>query len=747
MKKSNATKKYFISLFVVFFVTFLQACGEGSEGIVGTGLEITGAAQKGPFVRGSNILVNKLSPAGEATNKTIVTETKDDLGNFSFTLEEPSLVQIVATGYHFNELTGSLSNSLLTLRAIYSANNSDNQKSYVNVMTHLIQPRIIVLIKSGMLPSDAIMQAQVELIEALQTVFPVNPQFSAFTDLNLFNLDDNNNIGNAYLLALSASLYQLSTNNSSNEENIEAELTSILNNLADVLAQEGTIDNEIIVSDLALASQELKPRDIEANLRQRSLSILDKSLVVPNMDLVLDSDGDGVVNKDDKDSNGDGFLDEKTDELFTRVLSEKYTFYETIQTRDGGYIAAGKALKENDSEKPTNDKPLLLKLNEFGEQTWTKEIDFLDSYVVSQIKETEDGNFILLGFSASNEPSHTGPKINISGYYYSLHIFKVSENDILWAKHYHDIFPGKAKLQETSDGLIVNIISYDSNFTGISRQSPLLINIDTDGNIQWEFKFDKTIENFVSLTSVLEGSDGNFTLVGTIHESESFPSREEAIKNGYTNDEIDWELPTTASKNFVFTSNLSSDATEFTYNKLEIKSSPFRENYGVLLSDQSLIIFSDNNNGPNNLFKLDKSSNILWEKRFDNLYSSPGPLLMRNQLAFVGKSSDLANLELILLDTDGELVDEPNVIFNATEFNNKLAANPIAVGNNRKINKIDSSSSHLFSFSKTEDDGFLLLGQLDSDEWALQDTKWIALEDAVTLPFIIRGNADGITVP
>ena len=114
-------KKRSASWALIAISALLQAgCGggDGADGIIGTGFNISGAANKGPFVIGSSVTVSVLSDDGEPTANTIVTKTSNDLGQFSFKLENPGPVQINVQGYHFNEITGRLSNSTLTLRAI-----------------------------------------------------------------------------------------------------------------------------------------------------------------------------------------------------------------------------------------------------------------------------------------------------------------------------------------------------------------------------------------------------------------------------------------------------------------------------------------------------------------------------------------------------------------------------------------------------------------------------------------------------
>ena len=82
-------------------------------------IKIYGSVEKGPFVIGSSVTVNVLNEQGEHTDSTIVTNTKDNFGNFNFKVPADSTLQITASGYYRNEITGELSKGIITLRSIY----------------------------------------------------------------------------------------------------------------------------------------------------------------------------------------------------------------------------------------------------------------------------------------------------------------------------------------------------------------------------------------------------------------------------------------------------------------------------------------------------------------------------------------------------------------------------------------------------------------------------------------------------
>lgn len=305
----------------MFTILLLVSACSGGDEIIGTGgkpndsQEVQGVAQKGPFIIGSNVTVNLLTDTGQASTDTIITSTSDDLGNFNFKLDAPGLVHIKVDGYHFNEITGAVSSSQITLNATFDTRNTSFV--IVNVLTHLINNRIQYLVKHGSVPADAIVQAQTELRIALSSVLLVN-SLPDFTQLSVYNLDGTNPVANAYLLALSATVYNYAQIQAGGDSSlISAKLSETLNTLAADLESDGIINNTSLISGLASATTSLNPDVIESNLINRSVAVLGTALEVPDINLFIDTDQDGIVNDQDDDDDGDGIPDVSDAEPYT----------------------------------------------------------------------------------------------------------------------------------------------------------------------------------------------------------------------------------------------------------------------------------------------------------------------------------------------------------------------------------------------------------------------------------------------
>lgn len=294
---------------LVCILFILEGCG-GSGGSQSSdtqdNINITGGVQKGPFVIGSTVTVNRLTEQGENTDSTIITNTIDNLGNFRFSMEEPGLVQISSTGYHRNEITGELSSGTLTLRSIYQATDDTDQHAYVNLLTHIVSQRVLNLIKSNNMPyNEASLQAENEFLSTFSDVIP-NTTTDDFTSLTIFG--DQSSLGNSYLLAVSSILYQYAIQESDkNASGADAELTLLINQFSSDFESDGEINDTSKLAELREVIPQINPIRVQENIDNW---ISDASGYSPaDINDYLDSDLDGIVNTIDQDDDNDGIND------------------------------------------------------------------------------------------------------------------------------------------------------------------------------------------------------------------------------------------------------------------------------------------------------------------------------------------------------------------------------------------------------------------------------------------------------
>jgi hypothetical protein len=229
----------------------------GANGVSNTGTtyNLNGLVQKGPFVQGSTITIQELDNSLSPTGTTYLTQTTDFTGKFSIAsnLKSP-FVEIIASGYYYNEVTGALSDSTLTLRAY--ADIRVTPVVNVNVLTNLAHDRIKALVASGSTFGAAASQAQQEVL----TVFKINSaSLNDFSQMDISQSGDSN----AALLACSAILQG---------SNSVAQLSELLAQLGSDIAANGAVSNTTNAALLVSNAAALNLTTIQSNLVARYLS-------------------------------------------------------------------------------------------------------------------------------------------------------------------------------------------------------------------------------------------------------------------------------------------------------------------------------------------------------------------------------------------------------------------------------------------------------------------------------------------
>jgi hypothetical protein len=257
-------------------------------------VDLNGAVNKGPFVLGSSLDISPLDGSGNPTGEVFQTSTISDLGEFAVNFTASGLVRIEGNGFYYNEVTGGLSTAPITLRALYEITESGEQAAYVNLITHLSHSRIIKLIGDGLATVDAIAQAEDELRTAL-SIGPADLDVSASgIELSITGGDD---LGNAYLFAVSSVVAQAAIERAGPEGSVDAALQELVNGISVDLQADGELSSATVQA-LADAEAALDPERV-MQLLGRRLATLGSTEPIPDINRVIDSDDDGVVNRDD----------------------------------------------------------------------------------------------------------------------------------------------------------------------------------------------------------------------------------------------------------------------------------------------------------------------------------------------------------------------------------------------------------------------------------------------------------------
>ena len=276
-------------------LTCLAACEPQNEGTLDEPVLLEGAVQKGPFVLGSTIDVAMYDATGNPTGAVYRTSTRNDLGEFSIKLPNAGPVLVEGNGFYYNEATGELSQASLALRAIYRATKIPTQPIYVNVITHLTHQRIGTLALQGQTLANAAVIAENELQVALGIGLDDLVITEAGTSLNVLGGDTQ---ANAYLLAVSSVLAQAGVNLAGGlDGSVDAHLQRLINEIAIDLADDGAIASELR-ADVDAGELALHTPTVVAAFADY-LELLGADTEVPNIDLLLDQDGDLLLNSND----------------------------------------------------------------------------------------------------------------------------------------------------------------------------------------------------------------------------------------------------------------------------------------------------------------------------------------------------------------------------------------------------------------------------------------------------------------
>jgi hypothetical protein len=214
---------------------------------------VSGFVQKGPFVSGSNIIVQVLDEEFNPTGQSYTVTTIDDFGSFELESEVSGVyVEFIAQGFYFNEVAGQISNTLLTLRAL--AKVTPELKSNINILTTLSKNRIIHLVKEEDKSfEEAKLQAETEIL----TIF--NIELTEAFDFNQMDISHDGE-QNAALLAISAIMQGYQT---------VGQLSELISKVILDVETDGTIEAPQVDIKIRANAAILSLETIENNLANR----------------------------------------------------------------------------------------------------------------------------------------------------------------------------------------------------------------------------------------------------------------------------------------------------------------------------------------------------------------------------------------------------------------------------------------------------------------------------------------------
>jgi len=246
---------------LVFFVlAFLFVKCEKSDTItpdekveIKTSKGVEGNIQKGPFISGSSVIIQELDSSFISTGKSFNTTTKDDFGGFKIgSIIESPFIEVITSGFYYDEVKGTISNANLSLRSLVKT--TDTTLTNVNLLTTLAKERIEYLVQNQEGKFKVAKRvAQNEILNIFD--IPTNDTIN-FNELDISLAGDEN----AILLATSIII----------QGNLSVgEVSEMISKIILDLKEDGRLDNESILETLKNNASKLNLASVRTNLEKR----------------------------------------------------------------------------------------------------------------------------------------------------------------------------------------------------------------------------------------------------------------------------------------------------------------------------------------------------------------------------------------------------------------------------------------------------------------------------------------------
>ncbi|MDX1651356.1 MAG: T9SS type A sorting domain-containing protein [Brumimicrobium sp.] len=189
--------------------------------------------------------------------------------------------------------------------------------------------------------------------------------------------------------------------------------------------------------------------------------------------------------------------------------------YSVQQTTDGGYILGGWSNSNNGNVTGNHggDDFWIVKLDVYGNLIWQKSLGGSGNDYAQSIQQTADGGYIIAGESNSNDGDVSGNNGGVDYWVVKLDTL----GNIHWQKSYGGSGTDAAySVRQTADGEYIVAGYSDSNdgdITGSHGNGDFwVVKLDTIGNLTWQKSLGGSQGEW--LQSIRQTSDGGYVVVG-----------------------------------------------------------------------------------------------------------------------------------------------------------------------------------------------------------------------------------------
>jgi hypothetical protein len=294
-------KKFFAILVLAMVAMFAFACSNPPATETGP-VAVSGAMQKGPLLKGSDLTVSMLDATGAPTGLSYATVTEDDLGTFNVVAQTTGPCELVGHGFYYNEIADKLSGASITLRAVYEILEGDPQEAYLNVFTHMSSGLAKKRLSEGDTVEEAVVYAENLLFTELGIIHPLGALQGNGTDMDL---TEPSSPDNQYIMALSCIVAKAAELRAEDASEVDARLQELVNDIRSQMQVSGAINPEY-KEYLRAGESALDPiDDCVANLADYLYAKTGEVVDLPDPNQCADNDHDGTVNAEDLDIDGD----------------------------------------------------------------------------------------------------------------------------------------------------------------------------------------------------------------------------------------------------------------------------------------------------------------------------------------------------------------------------------------------------------------------------------------------------------
>jgi len=342
---------------------------------------------------------------------------------------------------------------------------------------------------------------------------------------------------------------------------------------------------------------------------------------------------------------------------------------------------------------------------------WEKNYGGSGSEIAYDVKQTEDGGYIVAGRSSSNDFDIIG---NIGESDYWILKLDVTGN-LEWKKNYGGTSLETAYSIEITedDGYIIAGFTYsnDGNVNNNKGDSDYwIVKLDLSGNLEWERNYGGSKRDWAR--SIQQTSDGGYVIAGLTESNNGDVSN--------NNGDLDyWILKLDIFGNLEWEKNYGGSGMDIPYSIKETKDS------GFIVIGQSSSNNGDvgSNNGDSDcwVLKLDAFGNLEWEKNYGGLQLDVGFSIQQTKddgyiLAGWSDSYSLNNDNYWILKLD---------VFGNLEWEKKYGGTAV---------------DQAYSIRQTEDGGYVIAGFSESSNGDLMNNN--GFSDYWILKLDVLGNIE-----